>query len=142
MLKKSNADFVTLLIGVNDWVQGSTKEEFRENLARLLDEIQNHVTNRKNVIVITIPDFSATPTGKQFGNGRDISKGIDEFNEIIIEESIKRNLTFVDINPATKDMANDFELIASDGLHPSKKEYEIWEKMIYPVALGMVKGIK
>ena len=36
-------------------------------------------------------------------------------------------------------MGKDGSLVAPDGLHPSAKEYAIWETLIYPVAYGMLK---
>ena len=93
----------------------------------------------ENLIIVTIPDFSATPTGKLYSGGRDISKGIAEFNDIIKEEAAKRKLNVVDIYPATQEMALDPQLVASDGLHPSAKEHEVWERMIYTVAYDILK---
>ena len=139
ILKKSNADFTTLLIGVNDFVQGVDEETFRERLSLLIDKIQESISNKDNLLIITIPDFSATPAGKNFGNEKDISKGLMKFNSIIKEEAKKRNLNVVDIYTITQEMGNDKSLIENDGLHPTKKEYEIWESVIYPVALKMLK---
>ena len=142
VFKDSNPDFATLLIGVNDWVQGADKEDFRARFVLLLEQMQALLRDRNKIIIITIPDFSATPTGKIFSNGRDISKGIAEFNEIIKQESSKRKLKVVDIYSATQEMAKNSELIADDGLHPSAKEHEIWEEMIYSVAYEMLKDYK
>jgi len=36
-------------------------------------------------------------------------------------------------------MGKDNSLVAADGLHPSAKEYAIWETLIYPVALNLLK---
>lgn len=136
--KKSKPDFATLLIGVNDWVQGVGKEQFRQNFVSILAAMQKELTKPQNIIVVTIPDFSVTPTGKAFSNGRDISAGIAEFNSIIISESKKQNLPVVDIFELSKNMGQDPSLIAPDGLHPSAKEYAEWEKLIYAVAQKML----
>lgn len=129
---QSNADVVTLLIGVNDWVQHVEKETFRKNLIFILDHVQAKLKKKENVLLITIPDFGVTPTGKIYSGGRDISKGIAEFNEVIKAEAAKRNLPVVDIFDLSKNMGNDPTLIAPDGLHPSAKEYAEWEKLILP----------
>jgi lysophospholipase L1-like esterase len=137
----SNADAVTILIGVNDWVQGVSKETFTKNLQYILDHVQAKLKKKENILLITIPDFGVTPTGKNYSGGRDISEGISEFNEVIKTEAKKRNLPVVDIFEVTQQMGKDDSLIAADGLHPSAKEYAIWEKMILPEFEKMVKKI-
>ena len=131
--EKSNPTFATLLIGVNDWVQGVDAKTFQKNLVFIIDKMQAKLANKSNLVLITIPDFGVTPTGSRYSNGRDISKGIMEFNKIITDEAKKRNLKTVDLFPTSKEMGKDNSLIAADGLHPSAKEYAIWETLIYPV---------
>lgn len=130
-------DFVTLLIGVNDWVQGVDSNSFHKNLNYIIDHVQ---TGKCKVLLVTIPDFGVTPTGKMYSNGRDISKGITDFNNIIISEGHKRNLPVADIFRETQKMKDNTDLTARDGLHPSAKEYALWEKIIYPVAYKLLKG--
>lgn len=129
---QSNADAVTVLIGVNDWVQGVDVVTFRKNLKFILDHVQAKLEDKQNILLITIPDFGVTPTGKNYSGGRDISAGISAFNDVIKEEAKARNLPLVDIFETTKEMGKDKTLVAPDGLHPSAKEYAIWEKMILP----------
>src|ERR1700751_533331 len=76
---KSNADFVTILIGVNDWVRGVETETFHRNLILIIEHVKKKLAVKKNILLVTIPDFGVTPSGKNYGNGRDISKGISEF---------------------------------------------------------------
>lgn len=137
--KKSKPDFATLLIGVNDWVQGISRDELRKSLAFLMDEMLKELPNNERLLIVTIPDFSATPNGRLYSNGRDISQGILEFNDIIKEEAKKRNLKIVDTYPLSQGMKNDRTLVARDGLHPSAKEYALWEKEIFPLAFEILK---
>lgn len=133
----SSPAFATLLIGVNDWVQGITKEKFHENLNFIIDHVLAKVKNK--LVLITIPDFGITPEGPKYSKGRNIGEGLQEFNEIIKAEAKKRNLKCVDIFPSSLEMKDKPELIAADGLHPSAKEYSIWEKLIYPVVSEVLK---
>lgn len=94
---KSDANFVTILIGVNDWVRGADKNSFTKYLQFILDHVQNKLTDKSKIVLIIIPDFWVTPQCKNYGNGRDISKGIEEFNTIIKNEGAKRGLPVVDI---------------------------------------------
>lgn len=57
ILETSRPTFVTLLIGVNDWVQGVSPMEFGERLAEIVDRIQAVLPHQGKVILITIPDF-------------------------------------------------------------------------------------
>ncbi|MBA3723597.1 MAG: SGNH/GDSL hydrolase family protein [Candidatus Levybacteria bacterium] len=135
----SNPTFATLLIGVNDWVQGVPKETFRANLIIILDRMQAKLPDKSNLILVTIPDFSVSPRGMTYGNGRDIAQGIAEFNEVIKEEAQKRNLQIVDIYPLSQEKGSDPSMIAADTLHPSAKMYAEWEKLIYPVVYEMLR---
>ena len=135
---KIKPDFVSLLIGVNDWVQGIDSATFHSNLRFILDHVQSHLPDKSKIVLITIPDFGVTPTGKRYSEGRDISSGITEFNNIIKIEARLRNLPVADIFPETQKMKDDQSLIARDGLHPSAKEYALWEKIIYPVAYKLL----
>ncbi|MGZ4044726.1 MAG: SGNH/GDSL hydrolase family protein [Bacteroidia bacterium] len=132
LVKKLKPDFVTLLIGVNDWVRAMSPLTFKKNLVYILDEVQKELQDKSHVILITIPDFGVTPEGKNYSSGRDISKGISGFNAIIKEEAKKRNLEVADVFEISRKMKEDESLVATDGLHPSAKEYAIWETIIFP----------
>jgi len=135
----SNPTFATLLIGVNDWVQGVDEATFRNRFSYLLDQMLAVLPNKKRLLVVTIPDFGVTPTGGKYARGRNIHEGIAQFNKIATEEAHKRGLEVVDIFPLSKKMGHDKSLVAKDGLHPSAKAYAEWEKIIFPVALELLK---
>ncbi len=133
----SSPNFATLLIGVNDWVQDVTKENFHKNLNQIIDHVQKKVGNK--LVLITIPDFSVTPEGPKYSKGRNIAEGLQGFNQIIKDEAKKRNLKCVDIFPVSLEMKGKPELVAADGLHPSANEYALWEERIYPVVMEVLK---
>jgi lysophospholipase L1-like esterase len=95
-------------------------------------------TNR--LFLVTIPDFSVTPTGVMFSGGRDIAAGLAEFNGIIKVAGTARGLQVVDVFALSQHMKDDPTLIARDGLHPSAKEYALWEAMIFPVTRKLVRA--
>jgi lysophospholipase L1-like esterase len=136
---RSNPTFATLLIGVNDWVQGVDETTFRNRFSYLLDQMLAVLPNKNRLLVVTIPDFGVTPSGHKYSRGRNIHEGILRFNQIVTEEARKRGLTVVDIFPVSKKMGEDPSLVAKDGLHPSAKEYAEWEKIIFPAALELLK---
>jgi len=134
----SNPNFATLLIGVNDWVQGVDETTFRNRFGYLVDQMLAVLPNKKRLLVVTIPDFGVTPTGPKYARGRNIHEGILRFNQVVTEEARKRGLEVVDIFPISKKMGQDKSLVAKDGLHPSAKAYAEWEKIIFPVALELL----
>jgi acyl-CoA thioesterase-1 len=135
----SNPNFATLLIGVNDWVQGVDEATFRNRFSYLIDQMLVVLANRKRLLVVTIPDFGVTPTGPKYARGRNIHEGITQFNKIVTEEAHNRGLEVVDVFPLSKKMGHDKSLVAKDGLHPSAKAYAEWEKIIFPAALGLLQ---
>jgi lysophospholipase L1-like esterase len=136
VFEESRPHFATLLIGVNDWVQGVDSIKFRQNLEFIIEFMLLRLPDPNRLIVITIPDFGVTPRGQQYARGRDISEGLSEFNSIIGEVAAERGLSVVDVYPSSKRMATDPSLVWDDGLHPSAKMYAEWEAMILPVALS------
>ncbi len=135
----SNPNFATLLIGVNDWVQGVDETTFRNRVSYLVDHMLAVLPNKKRLLVVTIPDFGVTPTGPKYARGRNIHEGITQFNKIASDEAHKRGLEVVDIFPLSKKMGHDKSLVAKDGLHPSAKAYAEWEQVIFPAALELLK---
>jgi len=138
LLKTQTIDFATLLIGVNDWVRQVDITTYHKNLNYCIDEIQKKLSHKNHLLLITIPDFGVTPQGKLYGSGRDISKGISEFNDIIKSEAKKRGLICVDIFTLSQQMKNNKDLVSEDGLHPSAKEYAMWETFILPEAMKLL----
>ncbi len=136
---RARPNFATLQIGVNDWVQGVDAEKFRKNFSFLVDQMLEVLRDNNRLLIVTIPDFGVTPTGPRYARGRNISEGIALFNRIVVDEAQKRGLRVVDIFPLSKKMGNDPSLVAADGLHPSAKAYGEWEKIIFPVALELLK---
>src|SRR5437762_10756400 len=138
-LVAANPTFATLLIGVNDWVQGVDETTFRNRVSYLLDSMLAVLPNKKRLLVVTIPDFGVTPTGHKYARGRNIHEGIMQFNRIVTEEARKRGLDVVDIFPVSKKMGEDKSLVAIDGLHLSAKEYAEWVKIIFLAVLALLK---
>lgn len=134
ILEMSDATFVTLLIGVNDWVQGVARDVFGDRLRTILDRIQATLPDPDKVILITIPDFSVTPQGATYSRGRDITAGIAGFNALIIDEGVARGLPVVDIFPLSRALVSH-EFVGDDGLHPSGAAYARWVDLVLPEAL-------
>lgn len=68
-----------------------------------------------------------------------MKNGLSAFNSIIVAEAKKRKLPSVDLYPVSQEMEGKPDLVAADGLHPSAKEYAIWETLILPEAEKMLR---
>ena len=132
--EKAKPAFATLLIGVNDWVHGSGKNKFTSHLKIIMDRMMCGLRKPDRLLIVTVPDFSCAPRGESYGYGRNIAKGIFKYNAIIKKEAKERGLLVVDIFPLSQTFCNRPEMFVEDGIHPSAKQYALWEKLIFPVA--------
>lgn len=130
---KNDYDVVSLLIGVNDQYQRRDTIGYRQNFTKnLVTAIYCAAGKPNHVFVLSIPDYGVTPFGKR-DNPEQIREQIDWFNAINYEVTQQKGCTYINITPSTREAAYDLSLVASDGLHPSGKEYLKWAKMLAPV---------
>jgi len=134
-------DLVTLLIGVNNQYRGYNIDDYRKQFRFLLNKSIEYVGGEVNrVIVISIPDWSATPYAVRFSKPVDvISMEIDLFNAINREETDKAGAHYVDITPLSRQIEGDLPLLASDGLHPSGEMYKLWVEKALPTVVDIIK---
>jgi acyl-CoA thioesterase I len=130
-------ELVSLLIGVNDVVQGVPEATYRRNVALILDELIPKV-GANHVLVVTTPDYTVTPTGGDFGDPATQSAGIRRNNAINIELAMARGIAVVDIYDLSLRAATDRSYVAGDGLHPSGRQYGMWVERIVPVVSRML----
>ena len=124
-------DLVTLLIGVNNQYRGRSVESYSLDFEKMLQRaIAFARGNKAQVVVLSIPDWGATPFAKD-RNREEIAKEIDEYNTINREISLQKGVHYVDITPGSRLSLSDFSLVTSDELHPSGKEYLKWAELIF-----------
>ena len=123
-------DFVTLLTGVNNQYRGLPVDDFTNDVTFLLRKAIHLANNQPDhVIVISIPDWGATP----FAAGKDtatIRGEIDLFNQSCEASAKKANVHFINITEETRKANRDLSLVANDQLHYAGKEYAIWAEKI------------
>ncbi|MEP6871209.1 MAG: SGNH/GDSL hydrolase family protein [Anaerolineaceae bacterium] len=127
-------DLVSLLIGVNNQYRGLSSEQYREEFHGLIEQAIGFAGgNASRVIVLSIPDWGATP----FAEGRDralIGREIDAFNAINRDEADRAGARYVDISADSRQAAANPALTAPDGLHPSGELYARWAARVLPEA--------
>jgi acyl-CoA thioesterase-1 len=130
-------ELVTLLIGVNDVVQGVPESTYRRNVAQILDELVRQV-GAERVLVVTTPDYTVTPAGADYGNPAAQSQGVQRNNAINVELATARGIAAVDIYDLSLLAATDRSYVAGDGLHPSGRQYGLWVDRILPIVSRML----
>ena len=130
-------EFITLLIGVNDVVQGVPTEIYRTNIVRILDDLVARV-GAARVLVVTTPDYTVTPAGADYGNPVQQAAGIRENNTILTTLATARGIVAVDIYDISLGAGSDRSLVADDGLHPSGTQYARWVERIAAAAHALL----
>jgi lysophospholipase L1-like esterase len=131
--------FVSLLIGVNDVVQGVPAGRYRENVAAILDGLLTRLPAGR-LLAVTTPDYTLTPAGARFGDPATQRAGIVEVNAVMTELAMARRIAIVDVFDLSERVAIDPTLVAGDGLHPSGRQYDLWVDRIRPVVLRTLGG--
>ncbi|MCS6991171.1 MAG: GDSL-type esterase/lipase family protein [Chitinophagales bacterium] len=116
-------DVVTLLIGVNNQYRGRSLNEYRQQFKELLHKAIGFAGgSARRVIVLSIPDWGATP----YAAGRNrvqIAGEIDAFNQVNAEEALAAGANYLHITPYSRLYA---EWVTGDGLHPDGRQYHLW----------------
>ena len=129
---------VTLLIGVNDVVQGVPEPTYRRNVGLILDELVALV-GADGVLLVTTPDYTVTPAGADYGDPATQSALIRRNNAINAELATQRGIQVVDVYDLSLRAASDRSLVATDGLHPSGAQYALWVERIEPVMAALIR---
>jgi acyl-CoA thioesterase I len=127
-------EFMTVLIGVNDVVQGVPEKVYTLNVEYILDTVAAIVGNDR-VVAVTTPDYTLTPHGADFGNPTQQSAQIAHFNGVMSTIAHERAIRFVDITAVANLVPGDRSLVARDGLHPSGGQYARWTDLIAPIVV-------
>jgi acyl-CoA thioesterase I len=131
LLEDLRPDFVTLLIGVNDVVQGVPDETYRAHLETIFDRLLRRLAPSR-VLAVTTPDYTVTPAGADYGDPVERRAGIVRANGTMNEVAASREVAVVDIFDLSQGAARDRSLVAADGLHPSGVQYALWISRIAP----------
>lgn len=124
--------FASLLVGVNDVVQGVPAERFELNAGRILDELLSRLPGNR-IVVVSTPDYTVTPQGASYGDPESQRTGIVANHAILARLAAERGIAFVDIFELSRRAATERELVADDGLHPSGAQYRLWVDAIAPL---------
>ncbi|HET7031302.1 MAG TPA: SGNH/GDSL hydrolase family protein [Candidatus Limnocylindrales bacterium] len=130
-------DLVSLLVGVNDVVQGVSEATYAANVDRILGELLGRL-GPDRIVTVSTPDYTVTPSGADYGDPGLQSAAIRRNNAILRDASMSRGITWVDIHDLSLRAAADRSLVADDGLHPSGAQYRLWVERIAPAVTAMI----
>ncbi len=131
--------FASILIGVNDVVQGVAPDRYADNVAAILDELLARLPAGR-LLAVTTPDYTRTPAGGRFGDPVLRRIAIVEVNAIMTELAGERAIAVVDVFDLSERVTTDPSLVARDGLHPSGRQYDLWLERIRPVVIRALSG--
>ncbi len=132
-------EFVTLLIGVNDVVQGVPPQTYEANVVTILDALTDRLPATR-IVSVAIPDYTVTPAGVDYGDPMERHHGIVANNATMARRAAAAGIAFVDTFDLSLRARDDRTLVASDGLHPSGAQYALWVERIAPVVERLLTG--
>jgi len=132
---ESNYDLVTLLIGVNNQYQSKDFSVYEREFPELVTKaISLAKGDKKNVIVVSIPDYAYTPYAANLSQSQKtkITTEIDQYNAYAESYCKTNQIVFVNITDITRQGLSNPNLVASDGLHPSESAYALFVERLLP----------
>jgi len=127
---------VTLLIGVNNQYRGRGLDDYAAQYQVLLQRAIGYANaDAARVMALSIPDWGVTAFGR--ASGRDLSQvasEIDAFNTTARIACTRHGVAFVDITAISRACADQAQMLAEDGLHPSGAQYALWTLQAMPIA--------
>jgi lysophospholipase L1-like esterase len=123
---------VTLLIGANDIVQGSSDDRYRRQLRSIYERISADAPDAR-VVALPQPDWSVSPAGSGFGEPSPTARKIERFNEIARIEAERARAFWIDLFPLMREQGRK-RMFAADGLHPSAEAYSEWARALATTA--------
>jgi acyl-CoA thioesterase-1 len=131
-------EFVTVLIGVNDVVQGVDLATYATRVETILDTLLGRLPPTR-IVTIATPDYTVTPAGADYGDPLRQHDAIVAANDAMERLAGARAIAYVDTFEVSLRAAHDRTLIAADGLHPSGAQYALWVERIVPVVEALIR---
>jgi acyl-CoA thioesterase I len=134
LVDRLKPQLVTILIGVNDIVQGRSIALYGKSLATIYDAVVALRLEPGRVIAIAIPNWSVVPAAADFGDPERLRRLTDEFNGLASTEAARRGFMWVDITAVSTSPDGTAGWISSDRLHPGNVQYAAWADLIWKAA--------
>ncbi|HKC18677.1 MAG TPA: SGNH/GDSL hydrolase family protein, partial [Candidatus Dormibacteraeota bacterium] len=83
-LERVQPDVVSVLIGVNDLVQGRSLDDYRRSLTTIYESVKG-----RRVVAVSIPTWSYVPAAADFGGKAQVDRLTNAFNEGARAEAVQ-----------------------------------------------------
>jgi lysophospholipase L1-like esterase len=130
-LERVKPDVISILIGVNDLVQGRTHDQYRKSLQAIYDRVAASNLPQGHVVAVSIPAWSFVPAAADFGGSDRVGRMTEVFNKVARDEATARRFEWIDITEASRSGIGSPGWIASDRLHPGDAQYAAWAEAIW-----------
>ena len=130
-LTQVEPDLVSVLIGVNDLVRGRGVDAYRESVVEIYGAIATRKLAAGRVAAISIPDWSAVPAARGFGDPQNIRALTEAFNAAARDAAAAHGFTWVDITDASRRGLGTYDWVSADDLHPGDPQYAAWAGEIW-----------
>jgi lysophospholipase L1-like esterase len=133
-LEQLEPQFVSIQAGANDACQpvDPALATYRDNLESLLDAVVALV-GADRIVMVTAPDFTLVPkppTDVCAGDAAEQAEQVRQANAILEDVARSRGVAVADITSIADRVPRDPSLVASDGAHPSSKQYAGWADLV------------
>ena len=137
-LESLEPELASLLVGVNDVVQGVPEEQYGARVSEILDGMLQ-LLPASRVLGVATPDYTASRQGGAYGVPEQQRADVLRNNEIMRGACEYRGITFVaDIFDISQELGTGTGMLAADGLHPSADQYARWVDTIEPAVRAML----
>jgi acyl-CoA thioesterase I len=130
-VRRLKPELVTILIGVNDLVQGRSLVSYGKSLAAIYDVVATLGLAPGRVFAISIPNWSVVPAATGFGDPGRLRRLTDDYNGLAQIEAQQRGFMWVDITSVSTSRHGTPGWISSDQLHPGDIQYQAWADVIW-----------
>lgn len=129
-LAGTQANLVTVCVGVNDLVGGGEDKQFAENYETLVVKLKQ---SARLVVVANLPDLTSAPAIKETGD-ESLRSRLERFNKAIEEVARRHRVPMVDLYHLSGEKIQSHpEFFSLDGLHPSDLGYAHWAEAMWAV---------
>lgn len=130
--------FVTLSIGINDILQGTSEEQFGADYEEIIKSLKRLAVP---IVVTNLPSIASAPDLPD-SMREEISVKVLLFNKRVEDLAERNDLLVVDLYRASrKQVVTPTRFFSSDGFHPSDEGYEYWTEIMWPkVKLAIKKA--
>jgi lysophospholipase L1-like esterase len=137
-LRELEPRLVSVQVGANDAVFDTPPADYEANMRRILDTVLASV-GPERVVLVTTPDFTLVGDYNVADDAEALSARVAELNEVATRVAAERGVSVVDITPIADRVTFDASLVASDGEHPSAKQYSGWADLVATAVRRMFK---